>query len=92
MRIFACPGLALAAVLALVAGSASAQDNQAPANPKQGNTQLVPSTGGVHSGVIRPQVNPDPGVTLPTPSPSKFPTPVIKPPGTRGNPAPVEPK
>lgn len=92
--------LALATVGA-AQGAPAAQSQpegaQAEATPKsaQGPIQQQPPAAGIAKaapGVLKPQTNPDPGISLPTPNPKEFPTPVIKPPGTAGNPSPVIPK
>jgi len=84
-------GLAsLAAALAIAApGHTEAAQPQPEGTP--GTTQEQPDHGTnkapditTHEtpGVLKPKVNPDPGISLPTPNPSKFPTPVIRPPAT----------
>lgn len=73
-------------------------DRQAAGTPDQGNGTIAPQppspdiAKGSTPGVLKPKVNPDPGMTVATPNPRQFPTPVIRPPGTKGNSAPVVPK
>lgn len=45
-----------------------------------------------HTGVLRPPTSVDPGMRVQPPASQHFPTPVIPPPGTRGNQPNVVPK
>ena len=66
-----------------------------PMQGGKGDVQTQPPAAGVTKaapGVLKPKTNPDPGMTLATPNPKEFPTPVIKPPGTNGSSAQVVPK
>ena len=71
-------------------------DRQAEGTPDQGNGTIKPHVPdiakGSTPGVLKPKTNPDPGMTVATPNPEAFPTPVIPPPGTAGNNPQVVPK
>lgn len=94
--------LALGAVIAVSVGfpieaRSQAEGAQAPSKqkPRAGDVQTQPPAAGVAKaapGVLKPTTNPDPGISLPTPNPKEFPTVVIKPPGTAGNPSTVVPR
>lgn len=45
-----------------------------------------------NQGVIKPPQGVDPGIKVPAPVPNPNSTPVIPPPGSPGNPSPVQPK
>lgn len=82
------------AQLAPAAPSESAGAADQP-NQGTGDIQTQPPAAGVAKaapGLLKPKANPDPAMTLPTPNPKEFPTPVIKPPGTAGNPSAVVPR
>ena len=89
-------GLGIAAFdTASAAPADEAQPGATPALPTQDNGTAKPPGPVATSrsgGVLKPKGNPDPGITLPTPNPKQFPTPVIKPPGTRGGNPQVVPK
>ncbi len=74
-------------------------------NPTQPPEVIAPPTGGAgmsggtagtlgnaHSGVLRPPAGVDPGMRVQPPGAQRFPTPVIPPPGTRGNQPNLVPK
>jgi hypothetical protein len=90
----------LAAVLAITAfGHAQAAQTPteaapgtAPEKPDHGTNKAPDITTSETPGVLKPKVNPDPGISLPTPDPKQFPTPVIKPPEVKGNNTQIVPK
>ena len=66
-----------------------------PVQEGQGPLQTQPPAAGVTKaapGVLKPKTDPDPGMTVATPNPGAFPTPVIPPPGSKGNAPQVVPK
>ena len=97
--------LSLALAVAAFAGAQAAPTTQTPVIgtdrqtegiPDQGNGTIKPKipdiAKGSTPGVLKPKTNPDPGMTVATPDPKEFPTPVIPPPGTAGNNPQVVPK
>ena len=96
--------LSLALAVGLLGGARAAQttppsvtaDRQAEGTPDQGRGTIKPPppdiAKGSTPGVLKPKTNPDPGMTVATPNPKEFPTPVIPPPGTPGNNPQVVPK
>jgi hypothetical protein len=90
----------LAAVLAVTAlGHAQAAQTPpevtpgtAPERPDHGINKAPDITTSETPGLLKPKVNPDPGISLPTPNPKQFRTPVIKPPETKGNNTQIVPK
>ena len=57
--------------------------------------QTQPPAAGVTKstdGVLKPKTNPDPGMTVATPNVREFPTPIIRPPGTKNENPKVVPK
>lgn len=66
-----------------------------PVQEGRGDLQAQPPAAGVTKaapGVLKPKTDPDPGMTVATPNPKAFPTPIIPPPGTKGNAPQVVPK
>jgi hypothetical protein len=93
----------LALGIAMLNGAQGATTTQSPGNqnqatPDRGNgltrpqRQLPGNASRSTPGVLRPRTNPDPGMTVVTPNPQQFPTPVIRPPGTQGHNPQVVPK
>jgi hypothetical protein len=77
------------AILAHAQAATTAQPEDKPpavqANPDHGTNKAPEITTSEAPGVLTPKVNPDPGITLPTPNPKEFPMPVIRPaPGKGG--------
>lgn len=86
------------AVAMLGAAQAAPATTSPPMNSDQGSGTATPPqkapeiAKGSTPGVLKPKVDPDPGINVPTPNPKQFPTPVIRPPGTKGDSAQVVPK
>jgi hypothetical protein len=84
-----------------IAAFAGIQLGHAQTNSPRNREELVPTqpappppagTGSQETGVIRPPVGVDPGMTKPAPNPQAFPMPVLPPPGTPGGNPQVVPK
>jgi hypothetical protein len=101
LPLFAALLLALACLSAAEAAPAGQSQPEGgltqsgPMQGGQGELQTRPPAAGVSKaapGVLKPKTNPDPGMMVATPNPKAFPTPIIPPPGSKGNAPQVEPK
>lgn len=82
---------------AVPAGQSQPEGGLTQSGPVQGKSDLQtqPPAAGVTKaapGVLKPKTDPDPEMTVATPDPKAFPTPVIKPPGTKGGAPQLVPK